>query len=116
MSKLLSATILFLVILAVGSNLSAQNASATYPILYDRQMTANQRVEPPKAAVDSGLGGLVSESVIVDAMGNVVDVGEATGPGSVCRQVSRPDVVAMRTAATEAAKHAKFAPIHAGGP
>lgn len=96
--------------------LDAQTASEGLPLLYDREVVSKPAVATPPDAIETGLGGIVSVLVTLDALGNVVAVGEVSGPGAVCRQVTRADVVAMRTAAAEAAKHAKFAPIREGEP
>ncbi|HEX6283668.1 MAG TPA: energy transducer TonB [Pyrinomonadaceae bacterium] len=64
----------------------------------------------PDEAALSGLGGLVRVRVSVDENGNVTSVEQVTGPGWTCSQVTRPDVVAMREAATKAAQLAKFKP------
>lgn len=74
------------------------------------QIVTTPRLTPPKEAVDSGLGGTVRVSVSIDQAGNVTSAEDARGPGTVCQQVTRPDVVAMRNAAREAALLAKFTP------
>ena len=65
----------------------------------------------PEEAKKSGLGGPMYVWVDLDADGNVVSVDSVAGPAPVCRNVTRPDVVALRAAATEAAKLATFAPM-----
>lgn len=65
----------------------------------------------PDEAKDSGLGGKMDVWVDLDADGNVISVESVDGPGTVCRDVTRPDVVALRKAAREAAKLAKFEPV-----
>lgn len=69
----------------------------------------------PEEAKRSGLGGEITVWVNLDADGNVVSVESATGPSPICRNVTRPDVVALRQAATEAAKLAKFEPVAEDG-
>jgi len=59
-------------------------------------------------------GKTVRVAVTVDEAGNVVSVGNATGPGSVCPSVTRPDVLALREKAKEVAAKAKFEPNAAG--
>ncbi|MGD9590188.1 MAG: energy transducer TonB [Pyrinomonadaceae bacterium] len=96
--------------------ISAQTGSEVLPFLYDREVVSKPNLATPPEAIETGLGGIVSVPVTVDAAGTVVAVGEATGPGSVCRQVTRADVAAIRAAAAEAAKLARFVPIKAGEP
>ena len=75
----------------------------------ERQILVTPNAEHPQIAKDSGLGGPVRVAVTVDQAGNVVSVGEATGPGNVCPSVTRADVVALRESARAAAANAKFA-------
>lgn len=86
-------------------------SGGSIPILYDRKIISAPKVAAPPEAVETGLGGAVSVQVTVDAAGKVVDVGESTGPGPVCRQVTRADVLALRAAAANAARLVKFAPL-----
>ena len=74
------------------------------------RIVTTPRLVPPKEAIESGLGGTVRVEITIDEAGNVTSVDDVTGPGSVCPQVTRPDVVAMRNAAKEAAMFAKFTP------
>lgn len=76
-------------------------------------------VRLPKTALpnwDDGndFGKTVRVAVTVDEAGNVISVGEATGPGSVCPSVSRSDVLALREKAKEIAAKAKFEPSESG--
>lgn len=57
------------------------------------------------------LAGEVRVYVKVDRDGNVTQVGDAFGPGGICGGASRSDVIAIRKAAKEAAKQAKFEPL-----
>lgn len=75
----------------------------------ERQILVTPNAEHPQLAKDSGLGGRVTVYVTVDQAGNVVSVGDATGPDNVCSSVTRPDVLALREAARTAAATAKFA-------
>lgn len=88
--------------------LSAVGCFAQMP--QERQILVTPNAEHPQIAKDSGLGGNVRVAVTVDQAGNVVSVGEATGPGNVCPSVTRADVVVLREAARAAAANAKFAP------
>lgn len=75
----------------------------------ERQILVIPRAEHPQIAKDSGLGGRVTVFVTVDNVGNVVSVGNVSGPDSVCPSVARADVVALRESARAAAADAKFA-------
>lgn len=79
----------------------------------ERQILVTPNAEQPQAAKDSGLGGNIRVAVTVDRAGNVISVGEATGPGNICPSVTRPDVVALRESAKAAAVNAKFTPSNA---
>lgn len=68
-------------------------------------------VQVPEEAIKSGLGGTVKVPVIVDLEGTVVKVLDPSGPGAICKGVTRPDVITLRSAAKDVAKLAKFAPI-----
>ena len=59
-------------------------------------------------------GQTVRVAVTVDEAGTVISVGNATGPGSVCPAVTRPDVLALREQAKAVAAKAKFEPLPAG--
>jgi TonB family protein len=74
------------------------------------RIVTTPQVIQPKESIESGLGGTVRVKIAIDEGGNVTSVDDVTGPGSVCPQVTRPDVVAMRNAAKEAAMFAKFTP------
>ncbi len=76
-------------------------------------------VELPKTALPTwedanDLGRTVRVAVTVDEAGKVISVGDATGPGSVCPSVTRPDVLALREQAKVVAEKAKFEPNAAG--
>ena len=77
----------------------------------ERQILVTPNAEHPQAAKDSGLGGRVTVYVTVDPSGNVVSVGDVTGPDSVCSSVTRSDVVALRESARAAASDAKFVAV-----
>ncbi|MGH9949735.1 MAG: energy transducer TonB [Pyrinomonadaceae bacterium] len=64
---------------------------------------------------DAGLPGELIVAVEVDQYGSVLKVTSVKGPGPVCQQVERPDVTALRKAATEAALAAKFSPATSNG-
>lgn len=64
--------------------------------------------DTPREAVESGLGGIVRILVTIDRDGNVTSVQDAVGPGWICKRISRPDVLALRSAAREMARTIKF--------
>ncbi len=66
--------------------------------------------EYPDKAKKIGLGGALSVQIAVDENGNVTLLREANGPYPVCISVTTPPVLALRQAATNAAKKAKFSP------
>lgn len=94
--------------------ISAQEKSVTAePVFFGAaQPTVNRLPLPeyPKDAQKAGLGGRVSVAVTVDEAGNVISAEDATGPYPVCNSVTEPKVLALRAAATEAAKKATFKP------
>jgi TonB family protein len=80
---------------------------------------ARKVIDLPKTALpmwDEGndFGKTVRVAVTVDEAGNVISVGNATGPGSVCPSVTRPDVLALREKAKVVAAKAKFEPSATG--
>ncbi len=112
MVKTLTSTI-FLLLFTTAAALAQSDPVVP---MWDRQVLSTPEVSIPAEAVATGLGGIVRVPVTVDASGSVVDFGDASGPGPVCAQVTRADVVALRRAAIEAARGARFAPISEGGP
>jgi TonB family protein len=97
-------------LLALSATISAQDSTE-----FISKIVHTPSLTVPDEAIRTGIGGEVTVRVKLDSDGNVVDVAEATGPGATCRQVTRPDVVALRKAAREAAKLAKFEPVVEGG-
>ena len=93
--------LLILLLCVVATPLIAQ-------VSQERQILVIPRVEHPQIAKDSGIGGRVTVYVTVDNAGNVVSVGNVSGPDNVCSSVTRADVVALREAAKAAAGDAKF--------
>ena len=69
----------------------------------------------PESAKASGLGGWVVVNVVVDDSGNVRDIESHYGPGPVCENSQRQDVVDIRNAARQAAMMAKFDPANQNG-
>ncbi|MBK8465472.1 MAG: energy transducer TonB [Chloracidobacterium sp.] len=94
-------------------NLFAQEKSITVEpyFLGEAQPTKIKLPLPeyPKDAKKAGLGGRVSVIVTVDENGHVT-TGGADGPYPVCQSVTTPSVLALRLAATNAAKKAEFKP------
>ncbi|MBK9155639.1 MAG: energy transducer TonB [Chloracidobacterium sp.] len=109
---MLRPTLIGLSISILGSVVFAQSGEAV-SIVYERKVISGPKVPIPDSAVKTGLGGLVRVPVIVDASGNVVDVGEPTGPGHVCQQVTRPDVLALRDVSAKASLLVKLEPVDA---
>jgi outer membrane biosynthesis protein TonB len=95
------------VVLGYSSSVRAQEGG---PDLVPAQITTTPHLDPPVEARENGLGGNVRVKVFIDAAGNVTSAEDVTGPGYVCPQIERADVVAMRNAAKEAAMLAKFKP------
>lgn len=106
--------LIFSLLLLTVSSATAQ--TDVTPFLFDGQVISKPGVQTPAEAIESGLGGIVRVSVTVDASGTVVSVGKASGPGPVCAQVDRADVVAIRAAASAAAGKVRFSPIKEGEP
>lgn len=75
-----------------------------------RPLKTAPHFEVPEAAKQGGLGGRVTVYVSVDAAGNVVSVDRVTGPGYICSDVARLDVIALRETARLAAQGAIFEP------
>lgn len=69
----------------------------------------------PAEASKTGLDGEVRVVVDIDTKGKITKAYDATGPGWVCDNNARADVVAMRQIAAKAAKRAVFAPAMSGG-
>ena len=65
----------------------------------------------PEEARKSGVGGEMYIRVNLDTDGNVINVESVAGPSPICQNVMRPDLVALRQAAADAAKFAKFEPV-----
>ena len=112
MKALFLSAIAAFVVLGYSSFARAQEGS---PDFVPAQITNTPHVDPPVEARDYGLGGNVRVKVSIDEAGNVTSADDATGPGYVCPQVERADVLAMRKAAKEAALLAKFKPATSKG-
>lgn len=96
------------VLAGFGSRVAAQsNADKDFVAA---QITATPHLNIPAEALVNGLGGNVRVKVLIDEAGNVTSADDVVGPGYVCRQIERTDVVAMRNAAKQAALLAKFTP------
>ncbi len=85
-------------------------------ILYAQSTDAEAEVKSvppvtyPVEAQKTGLAGQVAVIVDVDEAGKVTNAYEAAGPDWVCPNVNRPDVMAVRRVAMEAAQMAMFTP------
>ena len=98
--------ILFLLLVGAGSaNLFAQYQEPTVSKL--------GKFVPPKSA--KTLEGRILVVLSVGADGRVTSVDSIDGPGYICPQVTRPDVVAAREAAKRAAWSTIFVPASAVG-
>jgi len=80
------------------------------PDFIPAKIVSTPRLTVPKEAVESGLGGTVRVRVSIDEAGNVTSADDANGPGTVCKSVTRADVVAMRNTAKTASLLARFSP------
>ena len=69
----------------------------------------------PFVAIESGLSGTVKVRVSIDEKGKVYDVTSVTGPDSVCANSRRPEVTALRDAASEAAMRTRYKPATQNG-
>ena len=73
-------------------------------------ISAPKPVYPPEAK-DAGIGGTISVEITIDEAGQVVKVGDVTGPAALCGgSKNDPRVLALRSSAAEAMKQAKFYP------
>lgn len=98
---------LFAVLFILSATCFAQDGSKGDPWLQP-----NSVPEPvyPEEAAATGLGGKFIAMVDVDPAGNVTAIRSLRGPDAVCEQIQRPDVVALRKAATDIALATKFEP------
>lgn len=116
-SSLLSCVLLALsaiALIAISASAQSSVSGANGDDLVDAKLLSVPKAKLPKEASDTGLGGRVAVWVSVDEKGKVVS-GEASGPDWVCKSVSSPDVVALRSTAKAAALQAKFSPAMKGG-
>src|SRR5688572_6795434 len=86
---------------------AAQDALAT--------IKRTPRIVIPDAVRKMGIGGELRVFVKVDTEGKVESVERVHGPGFVCDQVTRVEIIEVRNAAREAAKKAKFEPVATNG-
>lgn len=110
LSILLVVTVLFFSFLDAAAQDKDVTVEATFFDLVPPVAVALPVPKYPKDAKKSGLGGPVSVGVSVDAGGAVTVLDMGDGPYPVCSAVSAPIVLAIRMAAVEAAKKAKFTP------
>jgi TonB family protein len=90
---------------------SAQQSSITAEaVFFDANPTVIKLPVPsyPAEAKKIGLAGIVSVKISVDETGKVTSADDADGPYPVCKSVTDVKVLAMRSAAIDAAKKAKF--------
>ncbi len=87
-------------------SVSAQKTQNLFPI--DGKPIDVSPEQVPPSALGSGLGGIVRVLVTLDSGGNVRVVNDVSGPDWTCKQVTRPDVVALRSIAEQIAKSTRF--------
>lgn len=66
--------------------------------------------EVPSEAKKSGLGGKVLVKVTLDENGKPISASADSGPDWICPSVTQPDVLALRSAAINAAMKSEFSP------
>ena len=101
-------SLIFVVVILIVSNALAQQPEASGPVL----------ISLPKVTTlkdGYGSGGTVIVRVSVNESGEVTNAEFSKGPGPVCSQIERPDVVATRERAVALARQAKFTPAMSGG-
>lgn len=101
----------FVVLSVSALVVSAQTSSVTAEMeFFDSNPTIVKLPVPnyPAEAKKSGLSGVVSVKITVDETGKVTSADDADGPYPVCKSVTDLRVLAMRAAAIDAAKKAKF--------
>jgi hypothetical protein len=103
----LSLTALSLLLIATPIN--AQEATVTGPGKF-----TIPPVQLPALAKEMNRGGRISVRVEINEKGEVISVGPPGGPVGVCPGVNLPEIVALRNAAAEAAKQARFDPASVG--
>jgi hypothetical protein len=69
----------------------------------------------PFVAIESGLSGTVTVKVSVDERGKVYSVSSVSGPDFVCANSQRPEVIALRAAAEDAAMKTIYKPATLNG-
>lgn len=67
-------------------------------------------VQLPDEAKKTGLSGIVFVEAKLSATGEILSLGRVIGPGHVCPDVSRSDVLAIRAVAREAVLTSRFSP------
>ncbi len=113
MSKFLFLGVFILCCSALSKSIYAQDDDG----FQQAKLLNAARVTVPKEAQESGLGGKVNVLVAIDEAGKVSKAEQTSGPGYVCASVTKPDVLAMRKAASDAATTATFSPaIRKGKP
>ncbi len=70
----------------------------------------------PKAAKDAGIGGRITVRVTVGESGEVLSVGDPTGPTELCKGgTNDPRIQALRDSVVDSLRQAKFAPAMKDG-
>lgn len=113
MEYMIMRSIICFIMLTSALVVSAQKSRVTAEAdFFDSMPTVVKLPLPhyPTEAKKSGLSGIVSVNISVDETGQVTAADDADGPYPVCKAVNDLRVLAMRSAAIEAAKKAKFKP------
>lgn len=93
-----------------GSALAQEADEEKDPDYQKPKLISVPRVQVPAEARQTGLGGVIGVLVSVDDKGSVKSAEQAVGPDWTCPDITRADVVALKTAALEAARQASFEP------
>jgi hypothetical protein len=115
--RYMKALLCIFAVLLIAMNVCSQDRDVTVEAVFTGPQPA-AIVLPlpkyPKAAKDAGLGGRVAVEISVGADGAVSVLDQGDGPYPVCRAVTEPNVLALRLAAVNAAKKARFKRALAG--
>lgn len=112
MQRLFSVVFTAVVLLAAGVAADGQGAVL---LAQKAEPLVGPEVVIPLEAVSTGLGGNVDVLVRVDNAGRVVGILGISGPGFICHNVTRSDVLAIRAEAERVALGTIFTPTLANG-
>lgn len=111
MTKLLLLCSFILCLTLLSTNLRGQDDNGSQ----EAHLLSAPKVTIPKEAKKGGVSGKISVRVRIDEFGKPTEVADIKGPGAVCSQVVRSDVVAIRIAAKKAAMLGKYVPAKRNG-